>query len=180
MEHDDVGGLRGPGLDRPPFADLVARELRTRCTKRTRVVQDHVVQLVTLVDPARFDPAIDDNAFPETASEAYWTASPVPSSAEQSFYLNLFFGYTSSNQRAYEQFVRCVRNADQPELPTVDRYRIEGGVVLDRMTGLYWERAPRLAALALDETKTYCGALVIDGRRVLPPEAFSAYEGIGR
>lgn len=120
------------------------------------------LELVTLVDPARFDPAVDDDAFPETASEAYWTASPVAASAEQSFYLNLFFGYTSSNYRVYEQFVRCVRNAEQPELPTSDRFRVEGGVVLDRMTGLSWERSPRLSSLELDDARTYCGALVID------------------
>jgi hypothetical protein len=121
------------------------------------------LELVTLVDPARFDPAIDGDAFPETAPEAYWTASPVAASAEQSFYVNLFFGYTSSNYRVYEQFVRCVRNAEQPELPTTDRFRIEGGTVLDRMTGLRWERSPSVAAGKLDEAKTYCSALVVDG-----------------
>ena len=31
------------------------------------------------------------------------------------------------------------------------------------MTGLSWERSPRLSALELDDARTYCGALAIDG-----------------
>jgi hypothetical protein len=121
------------------------------------------LELVTVVDPGRFDPAIDLDAFPETPPDAYWTASPVATDSEQFFHLNLFFGYTSSNFRVYEQFVRCARNARRPELPTNDRFRVEGSTVVDRMTGLRWERSPPSENGAAGDAASRCDALAVDG-----------------
>jgi hypothetical protein len=122
------------------------------------------LELVSIVDPSRTDPAIDPDAFPDTPSEAYWTASPVVSDSEQSFSVNFSFGTTSTNFRDSEQAVRCVRNAREGELPT-DRFRVAGDKVFDDMTGLRWERSPTFPASSFGDAKTYCSALDIDGDR---------------
>jgi hypothetical protein len=176
---DEVTGLswqrsvdRGPG----EMGGFIWEEAQDHCDELVQDGHDDFrlptrLELVTLVDFTMLDPAIDAEAFPETTSEAYWTASPVATDPEQAFYVNFFFGYTSTNFRVYEQFVRCVRTAGQPELPTAaDRFRIEGGTVLDRMTGLRWERTPTFVA-SLPESEmsryaraaNYCSTLVLDG-----------------
>jgi hypothetical protein len=121
------------------------------------------LELVSILDPSTSDPAIDTDAFPDTPAEAYWTSTPVAADPESAYYANLFFGYTSSNLNAYEQFVRCVRNERQPELPTDDRFYVEGGTVRDRMTGLRWERDPIFQGDSFERARTYCGEVIING-----------------
>ena len=120
------------------------------------------LELVSILDPSTTDPAIDTDAFPDTPSEAYWTSTPVAADTESAYYANLFFGYTSSNLKTYEQFVRCVRNERQPELPTVDRFYVDGGTVIDRMTGLRWEREPAFEGDTFERARTYCGELIVN------------------
>jgi len=120
------------------------------------------LELISILDPSTTDPAIDTDAFTDTPSEAYWTSTPVAADPESAYFANLFFGYTSSNLEVYEQFVRCVRNERQPELPTVDRFYVEGGTVLDRMTGLRWEREPVFEADTFERARTYCGELIVN------------------
>jgi hypothetical protein len=122
------------------------------------------LELVSILDTSTADPAIDWKAFPDTPAEAYWTSTPVAADADLSaYYANLFFGYTSSNLKTYEQFVRCVRDARQPALPNpAERFRVEGGTVLDRMTGLRWERSPLFREDTLEKARTYCGDLSVN------------------
>jgi hypothetical protein len=128
------------------------------------------LELVTIVDPSRTDPAIDSDAFPDTPSEAFWTASPVATDPEQVFHLNFLFGDTSTNSRVNEQAVRCVRTGQRPELPSgPQRFLLEGGIVVDRMTGLRWERMPSYLPPSADEEITgqesaarYCDDLFVD------------------
>ncbi len=121
------------------------------------------LELVSIVDFSTTDPAIDESAFPNTPSEAYWTRSAFATDPEQSFYVNFFFGYTSTNFRVYSQSVRCVRNASQPALPTDDRFRVDGDTVLDRMTGLRWERSPAFSLSSFEDAAVHCDGLALDG-----------------
>ena len=129
------------------------------------------LELVSIVDPTTKDPAINSFAFPDTAPSPYWTASSVASDAEQAYRLDFHLGDTSSSSKDAELSVRCVRDHQQPPLPPPDeRFRVEGGTVLDRMTGLRWERTPTFVASqptaelsSFARAVSYCGALVING-----------------
>jgi hypothetical protein len=123
------------------------------------------LELVSIVDPSSADPAIDPDAFPDTPSQAYWTASPVAIDSERSFSVNFSFGTTSTSLRVSEQAVRCVRSTPAAELPPGDRFRVQGDKVFDGMTGLRWQRSPTFLASSFGDSKEYCSALVIDGDR---------------
>ncbi|HEX6277045.1 MAG TPA: DUF1566 domain-containing protein [Polyangiaceae bacterium] len=123
------------------------------------------IELVSILDPSTTEPAIDEDAFPETPAETYWTGTSVASDPELSAYsASLVVGDTGSSLKTEERAVRCVRDARQPPLPAPgDRFRIEGGTALDRQTGLRWEHHPTLAADTLEKARAYCGALIVNG-----------------
>jgi len=129
------------------------------------------LELVSIVDPTTTDPAIEGRAFPETLPTPYWTATTFASDSEQAYRLDFLLGDTSSGEKDAEQSVRCVRDHDQPPLPPSDeRFRVEGGTVLDRMTGLRWERTPTFVASqptaelsSFARAVRYCSALIING-----------------
>jgi hypothetical protein len=129
------------------------------------------LELVSILDVTTNDPAIETEAFPGTPPTPHWTASTPASDEDQAFRLDFGLGGTSSGSKDAEQAVRCVRNHDQPPLPPPDeRFRIEGGTVLDRMTGLRWERTPTFEASKPTEeassfarAASYCSSLVING-----------------
>lgn len=130
------------------------------------------LELVSIVDPSRTDPAIDGEAFPDTPPEGFWTASDVATDPEQSFSLHFLFGDTSTSVRDSEQAVRCVRGGQPAVQKSAQRFRIEGDVVFDRMTGLWWEREPSYEPPDLDDETTrratatrYCNALAIDDQK---------------
>jgi hypothetical protein len=128
------------------------------------------IELVSLVDPSTTDPAIEVLAFPDTPGAAYWTASSLAGDPDQAYQLHFSFGDTSSSSKEVELTVRCVRDHDQPPLPPPDeRFRVEGGTVVDRMTGLRWERTPTFVASPTDaeassfmRARSYCSSLVVN------------------
>lgn len=129
------------------------------------------LELVTLLDPSTTAPAIATLAFPDTPPTPHWTASPFAGDPEQAYRLDFLLGDTGSVSKDAEQSVRCVRNHDQPPLPPPDeRFRIDGGTVIDRMTGLRWERTPTFEASqptaeasSFARAVSYCKALVVNG-----------------
>jgi hypothetical protein len=71
-------------------------------------------ELLTLVDPSRYDPAIDLNAFPDTKSVAYWSASIQPDpvkAAPSTVALAVDFKLGSAGVYAFSPArpARCVR-----------------------------------------------------------------------
>jgi hypothetical protein len=123
------------------------------------------LELVSILDPSTTEPAIDAEAFPDTPAAPSFTGTPVASNPELSAYsADLTFGSTNSTPKADEALVRCVRDARRPPLPEPgERFRVEGGTVLDRMTGLRWERNPTSARDTLEKARAYCGALIVNG-----------------
>jgi hypothetical protein len=123
------------------------------------------VELVSIVDPSVTNPAIDHEAFPDAPAEAFVSSSLAPGVAESAFSVSFLLGETSTSATTDELRVRCVRNDRQAALPKDDeRFRIDGGAVIDRMTGLMWERTPRFPAASFAEARAYCSDLVVNGR----------------
>ncbi len=70
-----------------------------------------VIELVSLVDftkPAP-GPTIDENAFPNTPQDWFWTATPVVSDPNSAWMVNFNSGKTGSNLMVDAFRVRCVR-----------------------------------------------------------------------
>lgn len=67
------------------------------------------IELVSLVDFTRSDPAIDTATFPSTVSGAYWTSSPFVGSSSLAWNVYFTSGYPGNGDVAYAFRVRCVR-----------------------------------------------------------------------
>lgn len=94
------------------------------------------VELVSLLDFGGLDPTIDPDAFPDALSDFYWSASPVP-------FLNMAYGVRFELGFIYDHDphstgrVRCVLGDYVRPQP---RFELEPETVLDRGTGLVWQR----------------------------------------
>jgi len=121
------------------------------------------IQLMSIVDTARFGPAIDSIEFPDTLVKFYWTSSPwfVTKPPLRSWIVSFFEGMESSaafQSDAYQ--VRCVRSADGTGEPD---YQIANGQVTDPVTGLTWQRATSATAMSAAAATSYCAGLDLDG-----------------
>jgi hypothetical protein len=74
-------------------------------------------ELLTLVDPTRYSPAIDTTAFPNTPSTEFWSASrfvgsfttPPDDEVNRAWTVDFNHGYASSEGVSHAYHVRCVR-----------------------------------------------------------------------
>ncbi len=68
------------------------------------------VELLTLVDDTRHDPAIDADAFPNTPSKWFWTATPYAGDPKTYAWIVAFHsGGTGAGNRRNSDHVRAVR-----------------------------------------------------------------------
>lgn len=118
------------------------------------------IELVSLVDFTRAEPAIAADVFPGTPSAWHWTSSPSVDPPNFAYYVNFFYGYTNSNDRVYSQQVRCVRTARHTSHVAQPRYTIGDETVKDVATGLEWQRAASPERLSWSDAAAYCNALV--------------------
>lgn len=63
-------------------------------------------ELFSLVDDTRGDPA---TTLPGMVSRVYWSSSSYAASASYAWYVNFYYGYVGSLDKADTYFVRCVR-----------------------------------------------------------------------
>jgi hypothetical protein len=116
------------------------------------------IELVSLLDFGGLDPTIDQNAFPDTPSDFFWTASPVP-------FLNLAYGVRFELGFIYDHDphgsgrVRCVRGDYQPPDP---RFVYDADTVTDAAAELVWQRQQTAAMTWLDALNT-CETLDLAG-----------------
>ena len=117
------------------------------------------LELVSLVDFTRSEPAIDPVAFPDTPTTWTWSSSLAKDPTNFAWYVNFFFGYTNTNDRVYSEQVRCVRTADIVFSQSGARFELGTELVRDSRSGLTWQRGvspERLSAAAAD---AYCQGL---------------------
>jgi hypothetical protein len=118
------------------------------------------MELVSIVDETRQNPSIDEEAFPDTPLEWFWSASPLAGQAEQYWYVAFFDGDTHAASAEQLYWARCVRH--QPgQLP---RYDVSpSGTVSDTSTGLTWQRDFSEARVTWPEADAACSELALDG-----------------
>ena len=68
-----------------------------------------VAELVSIVDLSRYNPAIDEEAFPNTPSDWFWSATPLAGGSSSAWYVNFSSGYVNNYDVTYTIRVRCVR-----------------------------------------------------------------------
>lgn len=118
------------------------------------------IELVSLLDLSRTDPAITLAAFPDTASEWYWTASEDASDEARAWDVYFYFGYPDVAERVTENRVRCVRRA-QPLAPALPHYEATPELVRDSGTGLAWQRVAAAESFDAAAAREYCAGLVL-------------------
>lgn len=118
------------------------------------------IELVSLVDFTRAEPAIAAETFPGTPAAWHWTSSLSVDPSNFAYYVNFFYGYTNSNDRVYSQQVRCVRTARRAMQNPAARYTLGDETVKDAATGLEWQRAVSPERLGWSDATAYCDELV--------------------
>lgn len=68
-----------------------------------------VKELSSLADKGRSNPVIDTTAFPATASDWYWTSSPVVGDPDYAWFVSFGYGVVDYNLRSNTYHVRLVR-----------------------------------------------------------------------
>jgi hypothetical protein len=66
-------------------------------------------ELLSIVDNGRFDPAIDENFFPNTARLHYWSSSPYAGQENSAWQVYFYYGEAYPIGKDQEGHVRLVR-----------------------------------------------------------------------
>lgn len=66
-------------------------------------------ELQSLVDDGRLNPSIDEEAFPNTPDESFWTDTPVRGIDGSAWRVSFHQGYTYDEAATYRYRARCVR-----------------------------------------------------------------------
>ena len=106
---------------------------------------------------------IDQTAFPNTPTEAYWTSSALGRSAAPM--LVQFQGAAVSTDCGKLRYrVRCVRGARC--YPTTRFLVLDGGLVRDTLTGLVWQQQGSTTAMTWADAQSYCSSVALGGFRM--------------
>jgi hypothetical protein len=125
------------------------------------------IELVSLIDGSRTDPAIALDAFPfvpgsRPLSDWYWTSTPSAVSPTRAWYVYFYFGYPDLDDRSSDFPVRCVRGGGRADAPAV-HYEIGADTVRDTGTGLVWQRGVAVGTLDFQSATDACAALGLGG-----------------
>lgn len=123
------------------------------------------IELASVVDLGRFDPALDAGAFPGTPSAPFWSSSPMAGQPGFAWAVHFAWGNTGSATTATGNFlsVRCARGVSNPQGSPGRDYDIGASTVLDKKTGLRWQRAAASGYHAWLDALANCDDLVLDG-----------------
>jgi hypothetical protein len=119
------------------------------------------IELVSLLDLERAEPAIDPTAFPETPGEWFWSASPTADDPTRAWYAYFYFGYPDIEDRGSAFRVRCVASGSVKP-PPGERYQPKQETVRDRRTGLTFQRRPAPGRFTHEAAERYCTELELD------------------
>lgn len=125
------------------------------------------LELLSIADHTRVNPAIDKELFPGTPNKSFWTSTRQPFPNQQ-YAINFGDGDVTYDgdigTPVYARCVRSTRTAPAPDPVFVISSDGAGGIVTDNRTGLRWQRAtePKRYPKA-DEAIAYCAGVTIDG-----------------
>ncbi|MDI6105451.1 sigma-70 family RNA polymerase sigma factor [Actinoplanes sp. NEAU-A12] len=121
------------------------------------------IELTSIIDHSRRQPAIDVRAFPGTSPRFFWSSTPwAVDESRLAWAFNFYEGLTSNagvQTNAY--WARCVRSEGGSGDPA---YRTADGQVTDPATSLTWERTGPAAAMSAAAATSYCAGLTLGGQ----------------
>jgi Protein of unknown function (DUF1566) len=123
-----------------------------------------VVELVSIVDVGRADPAIDPVAFPATPSLPFWSSQTDVGNSGLGWYV--YFkngGAYGGNDVSDPQRVRCVRGPVVRKSGGPSCYVVASGVVSDTNTSLAWQQATEPGSYAWSDARSHCAGLRSNG-----------------
>ncbi|HLK92438.1 MAG TPA: DUF1566 domain-containing protein [Polyangia bacterium] len=130
------------------------------------------IELLSLVDFTRANPALNTTAFPGTPGGKYtWTSSPwvvsqIATKPQDSWIVNFSEGLTSNaGARTALEYARCV-SANEGPLPSPRYTAVATGEVQDVDTGLIWATATNAASTTTTDfatAQTICSGLGLNG-----------------
>ena len=100
-----------------------------------------VVELATIVNANRINPALDTNRFPNGAG-SHWASVPVAGDAANGWVVNFFAGIPILKVKSGPMAQRLVSGEHQANDTSDDRYTVVDGTVTDGVTGLMWKQCP--------------------------------------
>ena len=120
------------------------------------------LELVSILDTMRTQPAIDVAAFPDTPSDWFWSSTLAGNDPQSAWYVYFYFGYPKTDLVSNQFSVRCVRSLSRTL--TTTHYDVAPDTVRDRGTGLTWQRAVPQTVLSFDAAQSYCSGLSLAGK----------------
>lgn len=122
-----------------------------------------VVELVSIVDISRANPAIDPTAFPDTPMLSFWSSQAEVSNSGLGWYIYFATGGAyGGNDLADPQRVRCVRAPSAAKAGS-DCYTVANGAVYDANTKLTWQQAADTRSYAWADAVSHCAGFGTDG-----------------
>jgi Protein of unknown function (DUF1566) len=122
------------------------------------------LELVSILDTTRTQPAINVSAFPDTPSDWFWSSTIAGGDPQSAWYVYFYFGYPKTDLVSNAFSVRCVRSVDPSRALLTTHYDAKADTVRDLGTGLTWQRAVPESLLSFDAAQTYCGGLSLSGK----------------
>ena len=124
------------------------------------------IELVSLIESGRTEPAIDLGAFPFVSgnrplSDWYWTSTPFARDPNRSWYVYFYFGYPDTDLQTSDFPARCVRAGLRGG--PAQHYEIAADTVRDTGTGLVWQRGVSTGMLDFQASTDYCANLTLGG-----------------
>jgi hypothetical protein len=125
------------------------------------------MELVSLVDYTRSEPAIDVAAFPDTAPVWFWTSSlladdSLAPGATFAWFVYFENGYSNFHETDAAYRVRCVRDPGPPPAAGA-RYLAGADTVVDQRTGLTWQRTIDGRLRTWADAGAYCASPGLPG-----------------
>jgi hypothetical protein len=115
---------------------------------------------VSIVDYTTQNPALDEQAFPDTPFEWFWSASATADASDRHWYVAFWDGNTHAATVDQLYWTRCVRQSAGSK-PAYDLGA--QGTVRDPLTELTWQRATSTDRVTWDDANQACAALELQG-----------------
>jgi len=143
-------------------------------------------ELFSLIDFSLPAPTIDAEAFPSAVSAGYWSSTDFGTDGTRAWVVRFSNSDTGEGLKSSAQQVRCVRSpgSSRPDV-SASRFMIKptsegdaglGEEVLDRATGLVWERAFTTGGGSIADCAAHCASLGEGWRMPTIKELFSVLD----
>jgi hypothetical protein len=122
------------------------------------------IELESIVDETKANPAIDGRAFPSTPAEEFLSTSPIAAAPVPGWW---WFDFSEGGESLLSTGmdgpyrVRCVRGPDGQASPgnPAKRYAVSNGGVTDTRSGLVWQSTVSASTYTWEAAKTHCSGI---------------------